>query len=128
MTMEKTSSRTEVLEKILEELAQNLGGEVGGSVVVSLDGIVFASRFNNNVNVERVSAIAATTLGVGKRVARDLNIGNCEETIITCNNGYFLVLPAGERSLLAINLRKGGNLGMIRLEGNEAAERIGRVL
>ena len=128
MTTERLASKTEVLEGILEELARNLGGDVNGSAVVSLDGIVFAARFNSNVNVDRLSAIAATTLGVGRRVAKDLAIGNCQETIIKCENGYFLVLPAGDRSLLAINLRQGGNLGMIRIEASEAANSISLVI
>lgn len=128
MTTERMASKTEVLEGILDELDRNLGGDVNGSAVVSLDGIVFAARFSGNVNVDRLSAIAATTLGVGRRVARDLTIGVCEETIIRCDNGYFLVVPAGERSLLAINLRKGGNLGMIRIEASEAARQIAGVI
>lgn len=126
--MATTLSRTEMLNEVLDNMARNLSGEVNGSAVVSTDGIVFAARFTSNVNVDRVSAIAATTLGVSRRVSKDLQLGDNDETIIKCNNGYFLVLPINDKSLLAVHLNKGGNLGMIRLEASDAASKITMIL
>jgi predicted regulator of Ras-like GTPase activity (Roadblock/LC7/MglB family) len=51
-----------------------------------------------------------------------------KETIIDADGGLFMVLPAGDQSLLAINLKQGANLGMVRLEAREAAKEIGTVL
>jgi uncharacterized protein len=118
------ASKIDMLNDILDNLAVNLGGDVVGSAVVSADGIVFASRFPSNVNVERVGAIAATTLGVSMRVARDLSMGQTNESIIQCEGGILLITPANEKCLLAVNIRKGGNLGMTRLEANDSAKRI----
>jgi hypothetical protein len=126
--MSSTLSKTDMLNDVLDNLARNMGGDVNGAAVVSTDGIVFASRMSNEVNVDRVSAIAATTLGISRRVARDLQLGENSETIINCANGFFLVIPVNERCLLAVNLRKGGNLGMIRLEANDAATKISSIL
>jgi hypothetical protein len=39
-----------------------------------------------------------------------------------------MVLPAGDQSLLAVNLQLGANLGMVRLEARDAAQEIGNVL
>lgn len=126
--MSATLSKTDQLNDILDTMARNLSGEVNGSAIVSTDGIVFAARFSSDINVDRVSAIAATTLGISKRVAKDLQMGENDETIIKCANGYFLVLPVNERCLLAVNLRKGGNLGMIRLEATDAAAKVTGIL
>jgi uncharacterized protein len=126
--MTTTLSKTDMLNDVLDSMSRNMGGDVNGAAVVSTDGIVFASRMSSEVNVDRVSAIAATTLGISKRVARDLQLGDNGETIINCNNGFFLVIPVNERCLLAVNLRKGGNLGMIRLEASDAASKINSIM
>jgi uncharacterized protein len=123
-----TMSKTDLLNEVLDTLSRNMGGDVNGAAVVSTDGIVFASRMSSDVNVDRVSAIAATTLGISRRVSRDLQLGDNGETIINCANGFFLVIPVNERGLLAVNLRKGGNLGMIRLEANDAAVKINSII
>jgi predicted regulator of Ras-like GTPase activity (Roadblock/LC7/MglB family) len=126
--MSATASKTDLLNEVLDNLASSLGGDVNGSAVVSADGIVYASRFQSSVNVDRVGAIAATTLGVSRRVARDLAMGNTSESIIQCDNGFFLVIPVNERCLLAVSLRKGGNLGMTRLEAEDAGARIAEIM
>jgi len=82
----------------------------------------------SDVNADRVGAVAATMIGVTRRVSGELRIGVPEETIIKADNGLFMVLPAGEQSLLAVNLRQGANLGMVRLEARDAAQAIARAL
>jgi uncharacterized protein len=122
------ATRQEQLITVLERLAQNAGTDVTGAVVVSTDGIVLASKMASDVNADRVGAVAATMIGVTKRVSGELKIGTTEETIIKADNGLFMVLPAGEQSLLAINLRQGANLGMVRIEARDTASAIARIL
>lgn len=122
------ASRQEMVMTILEQLSTNAGTDVTGAVAVSMDGIVLASRMSNDVNADRVGAVAATMVGVTRRVSGELKIGIAEEAIIKADNGLFMVLPAGDQSLLAVNLRQGANLGMVRIEAREAAVAIGRAL
>ena len=126
--MSATLSKTDLLNDILDNLATSLSGDVNGSAVVSADGIVYAARFSGGVNVDRVGAIAATTLGVSRRVAKDLAMGNTSETIIQCDGGFFLIIPVNDKCLLAVSLRKGGNLGMTRLEAGDAGSKINLVM
>jgi predicted regulator of Ras-like GTPase activity (Roadblock/LC7/MglB family) len=126
--MTTTASKTDLLNNILDDLAMSLSGDINGSAVVSADGIVYSSRFSSGVNVDRVGAIAATTLGVSRRVAKDLAMGNTSETIIQCDGGYFLIIPVNDKCLLAVSLRKGGNLGMTRLEAGDAGSKINLVM
>ncbi len=123
-----TASKTDLLNQLLDELALSLTGDVSGSAVVSTDGIVYAARFSGGINIDRVGAIAATTLGISRRVAKDLMMGEAAESIIQCDNGFFLIFPVDSQSLLAVNLRRGGNLGMTRLEANETARKIANIL
>lgn len=122
------SSRQDQIMSVLDQLSSSLTSDISGVVAVSNDGIVLASRMSSDVNADRVGAVAATMIGVTKRVSGELKIGQTEEAIIKSDNGMFMVLPAGSQSLLAINLRPGANLGMVRLEARDAAGAIGRVL
>jgi len=122
------ATRQEQISAILDQLRENTGRDVGGAAAVGMDGIVLVSRMSAEINADRVGAVAATMMGVTRRVAGELKIGLPKETIIEAENGVFMVLPAGQQSLLAINLQKGANLGMVRLEAREAAKKIGEVL
>ena len=122
------ATRQEMVLSILEKLSVNAGNDVTGAVAVGMDGIVLASRMSNDVNAERVGAVAATMVGVTRRVSGELKIGLAQEAIIKADNGLFMVLPAGDQSLLAVNLRQGANLGMVRIEAREAAVAIGAAL
>jgi predicted regulator of Ras-like GTPase activity (Roadblock/LC7/MglB family) len=122
------ATRQEQIAAILEKLTANAGTDVGGVAAVGMDGIVLVSRMSADVNADRVGAVAATMMGVTRRVSGELKIGMPKETIIDADGGLFMVLPAGDQSLLAINLKQGANLGMVRLEAREAAKEIGTVL
>ena len=122
------ATRQEQITSVLERLGQNVGNDIAGAVAVSSDGIVLASRMSTEVNADRVGAVAATMIGVTKRVSGELKIGVTEEAIIKSDNGLFMVLPAGDQSLLAVSLKQGANLGMVRLEARDAATAIARVL
>lgn len=122
------ATRQEQVLAILDRLAVNGGSDITGSVAVSMDGIVLASRMANEVNADRVGAVAATMVGVTRRVSGELKIGVTEEAILKANNGLFIVLPAGNQAMLAINLKQGANLGMVRLEARDAASEISRVI
>ncbi|NJK78665.1 MAG: dynein regulation protein LC7 [Chloroflexaceae bacterium] len=121
-------SRQAQITAILERLAANTGNDVNGVAAVGMDGIVLVSRMSADVNADRVGAVAATMMGVTRRVSGELRIGAPQETIINSLQGTFLVLPAGNQSLLAIALRQGANLGMVRLEAADAARDIGMLI
>jgi predicted regulator of Ras-like GTPase activity (Roadblock/LC7/MglB family) len=38
-----------------------------------------------------------------------------------------MVLPAGEQRLLAINLKQGSNLGMVRIEARDATAALAKI-
>lgn len=80
------STRQEQINAALIRLSENLGTEIAGTVAVSSDGIVLASRMSSDVNADRVGAVAATMIGVTRRVAGELHIGATEEAIIKANN------------------------------------------
>jgi hypothetical protein len=122
------ATRQEQITAVLEQLSANAGNDMAGVAAVGMDGIVLVSRMSAEVNADRVGAVAATMMGVTRRVSGELKIGGTRETIIDAEGGLFMVLPAGDQSLLAINLRQGANLGLVRLEARDAAKEIGQIL
>jgi len=122
------ASRQEQITAIIDKLMTNTGTDVVGAAAVGLDGIALASRMSSEVSNERLAAVAATIMGVTRRVGNELRIGFAEEIIIKANKGLFMVLPAGDQSLLAISLRQDANLGLVRLEARDAARSIGQIL
>ncbi len=121
-------SRQEQIANVLDQLRSNTANDVTGVAAVGMDGIVLVSRMSADVNADRVGAVAATMIGVTRRVSGELKMGSPDEAIIQADKGLFMVLPSSDQSLLAINVRQGANLGMVRLEARDAAEKIGRLL
>ena len=122
------ATRQEKINTILDRLSNNLGSELIGAVAASSDGMVLASRLGSGINADRVAAVAATVMGITRRVSKELTIGDSEEAILKANKGLFLVMPIGDQSLLAVNIREGANLGMVRLEAREATAAISNIL
>lgn len=122
------ATRQELLNAVLQRLASNLGADLKGAVAVSTDGIVLASLLTSTANPDRVGAVAATIVGVARRVTTELAIGRPEENILKAADGLFLVMPAGDHSLLAVNIAQQANLGMVRIEAREAAAEIAKII
>lgn len=122
------ATRQEKVLSILDRLSAQGGADITGSVAVSMDGIVLASRMSSEVNADRVGAVAATMVGVSRRVSTELKMGATEEAILKSNEGLFIVLPAGNEAMLAVNLKQGANLGMVRIEARDAATAISQVI
>ena len=121
-------TRQDQIAQVLDQLRENSGNDVIGVAAVGMDGIVLVSRMSADVNADRVGAVAATMIGVTRRVSNELRIGLPDEAIIQADKGLFMVIPASDQSLLAVNLRQGANLGMVRLEARDAAEKLNRIL
>jgi len=121
-------TRQDQIAQVLDQLRENSGNDVTGVAAVGMDGIVLVSRMSADVNADRVGAVAATMIGVTRRVSNELRIGMPDEAIIQADKGLFMVIPASDQSLLAVNLRQGANLGMVRLEARDAADKIKHIL
>jgi predicted regulator of Ras-like GTPase activity (Roadblock/LC7/MglB family) len=66
------ASRQEQITAIIDQLMTNTGTDVVGAAAVGLDGIALASRMSSEVSNERLAAVAATIMGVTRRVGNEL--------------------------------------------------------
>ncbi len=116
-------SKAERLNQVLQELMEDTP-EVRAAIVAAPDGLLIAERGAGEA-ANRLAAMAATALGLGKRIATTAGLGGIADVSVMGEDGHFLVYTVGEKAVLGILVPKGANLGLIRLE---ATETVGEVL
>ncbi|WP_456410320.1 roadblock/LC7 domain-containing protein [Oceanithermus sp.] len=117
-------SKQEQLQGILKEIKQALP-ELRSVVVASADGLPIV---HDSADAPRVAAMAATALGLGKRISQTTDLGPLQETIVRGNDGYFVVYAAGDKGVLALAAPADANLGLIHLEARDFAARLAQLL
>ncbi|WP_114314166.1 roadblock/LC7 domain-containing protein [Thermus caldifontis] len=118
--------RQEMLQSTIRELRQAVP-EITGCMVASTDGLSLATDLPEG-EAARTAAMAATALGLGKRIAQTVALGGLEEAVVRGKEGYMVIYAAGDRGVLAVTAPTGANLGLIHLEARQAAARIARLL
>ena len=93
----------------------------------SQDGLAIAHDFPE-ADAERIAAMAATALGIGKRISERTNMGDLSESVIHGRNGYLVVYGAGEDTVLVMQGPIESNLGLMRIEARVAAVEIKQLL
>lgn len=115
-------SRQEQIKNILQELKGSLSN-VRGVMLASVDGLVI-SHFLQTGEANQIAAMAATTLGLGKRVIDAISAGALNEVVIAGNEGQMFIYAAREQAVLVVVTGEKPNVGMIHLQSREAAKRI----
>jgi len=106
---------------ILYELNRNRG--IVGSLLVSDDGMVIALDFKGDVDGDMVAALTASlvkTMGsslekIGREPLTQASIEGSNGNVFLFNTGYGILVVMAEKDV---------NVGLIRLEMRNAAERI----
>ncbi len=120
-------SRTDALLSILKDL-QAATPDIEATAVVSVDGLVMASALPADVEEDRVAAMSAAMLSLGERTAQELGRGALNQVFIKGENGYVLLMNAGEDAVLTAMARADAKLGMIFLDMKRTADDIGKVI
>jgi predicted regulator of Ras-like GTPase activity (Roadblock/LC7/MglB family) len=94
--------------------------ELNGVMVASVDGLSVAHDLPE-ADAERMAAMAATALGLGKRISERTNLGEMQETVVRGANGYLVVYAAGEQAVLVLSGPFNSNLGLMRIEARAAS-------
>ncbi|HMA37891.1 MAG TPA: roadblock/LC7 domain-containing protein [Chloroflexia bacterium] len=119
-------SKDQQLCQVLVDLHSTLF-DVTGVLLASGDGLALAQDLPSGVDSARVAAMAATALGLGKRIANTLGLGGYDESVVRANEGSLYLYMAGP-AVLAVMAGAGANTGLINLEGRRAAKDLERIL
>jgi len=120
-------SRIEKLTEMLKDLS-GTSPDIEASAIVSTDGLVIASALPKDVEEDRVAAMSAAMLSLGERTSKELMKGSLEEVFVKGQNGYILLMGAGEEAVLTALARKDAKLGLVFLDMKRAAEEIAKLI
>ncbi|HSQ21684.1 MAG TPA: roadblock/LC7 domain-containing protein, partial [Coriobacteriia bacterium] len=123
----RPASREEQLAEALDELMRN-DGDIQAAALVSLDGFTMASALPAGMQADRVGAMSAAILGLGERAAAELGRGHLSQVFIEGENGYVLLIAAGNRAVLTAMAEPSAKLGLVLYDMKSTAERIGQIL
>lgn len=119
-------SKQEQVQQIIEKLRSQIP-ELRGALVASIDGLAIGQSLSTG-DPNRIAAMAATALGLGRRIVESLGAGTFNETSVTGSEGTIFVYTAGTKGVLAVIVGVGANIGLIHLEARDAARNIAEVL
>jgi predicted regulator of Ras-like GTPase activity (Roadblock/LC7/MglB family) len=95
--------------------------------VSTADGLLVAAD-TATVHPESVAALAAATLGLGRRAAQEVGLGGLRDVITRCNGGYIVVLAIGEGALLVIMGDEGLDVPTLQRESPVTIKRLAELL
>ncbi len=116
-------SKKERFEQILRELRESNDEIDGAALLTPGEGMLLAHNLSSNHGPEQITAISTALLGLGKKATAALQNGGFEELHVQGAAQATLVFDAG-KSLLALTMKPGANLGMINLDARSAVEAI----
>ena len=105
-------TREERLAAVLNHLMQD-DSDIQAAALVSLDGFTMASALPPGMQADRVGAMSAAILGLGERAAAELGRGHLSQVFIEGDNGYVLLMAAGDRTVLTVMADANAKLGLV---------------
>ena len=119
--------REEALRNILGQLNAT-SADIQASAVISTDGLMMGALLPQGLDQDRVGAMSAALLSLGTRVARELERGIPEQVLVKGDNGYVLMLQAGDDAVLTVLASNQAKLGLIFLDARRAAQSMAQAL
>lgn len=120
-------TKQEETQVILDGLRTGMP-EVRGVLIATVDGLSVARSFADDMDHQRVAAMSATAVGLGKRIAETLGAGEFTETSVSGRDGNAYLYAVGSTGVLAVITRSDTNVGLLHIEAREAARRIAAIL
>ncbi|GGO36949.1 roadblock/LC7 domain-containing protein [Deinococcus radiopugnans] len=125
--MTATMSKQDQLTSTLTTLRGALP-ELRGALVATVDGLPIAQDMGGGVDANRVAAMAATALGLGKRINDTLGSGQLTDMSVGGTDGQVYIYAAGKKGVLAVVAPAGVNLGLLHMEARDAAQSVSIIL
>ena len=127
-------ARLEELQKNIEILRAAIP-ELRGVLIASNEGLPIAHSISGGADparvaamADRIAAMAAAGVNLGKRVSESLSLGALIEISVTGTEGQIFLYWAGIKGVLAVIAPKGGNAGLVHLEARDVAKGVGELL
>jgi predicted regulator of Ras-like GTPase activity (Roadblock/LC7/MglB family) len=119
-------SKQEELARVIYDMRRSIP-ELHGVMVASVDGLPITHDFPE-AEAEKIAAMAATALSLGKRITERTNLGALHEAVIRGGYGYLVVYSAGDNAVLVLSAPSSANLGLMRIEARSASTSVSQTL
>lgn len=120
-------SRAESITERLKDL-EKLTPELEGAAVVSVEGLMIASRLPEALTEDVMAAMSAAMLALGERIANDLNRGKLSQVVIKGDQGYVLLMAVNENAVLTALVSEEAKLGLVFLDMRKALVELRQLL
>lgn len=115
--------KQKMLEKVLNDLNYETA-DITASAVISIDGLPIAAVLRHGTNADRVGGMSAALLSLGNRATKELACGPMGQIVVQGEEGFILLLQAGEESVLVLTAKPDAKLGLILFHARQAAKRV----
>lgn len=102
--------------------------ELRGALIATVDGLPIAQAMGDGTDPNRVAAMAATALGLGKRINDTLGAGQLTDMSVSGATGQVYIYAAGTKGVLAVVTPPGMNLGLLHMEARDTAQSVAEIL
>ena len=125
--------------KALNDLLDGLiraSSDFEGALIVSLDGLVFATTWSSDDPAERVQmldesdigAVACRAFSQSEQTTSLLQRGDLDRLILAGSHGNLIITRAGENSLCVALLKPDAKLGVASFEAKRISHEVAKVL
>ncbi len=99
---------------------------ITGSALASRDGLII--KADTEVNQDNLAALAATSLGLAQRMAREVGQGALREAVTRSSGGYVAIYAVGSTAVLILTGDEGLNIARLHRESRAAVDKIETML
>ena len=114
------------LKQVILELRRG-SRDVSGVMLASSDGLPLAHDLPPDHHLQ-TAAMAATAVGLSRRIVETFGHGGFEEAVVRGRDGYLVVYSAGPRAVLAVLASGQANLGLLHHLARRTASRVSELL
>ena len=115
---------TQVLKGMLENFTNSFS-EVGGAAIVSRDGLIMVSTYEDGSYNEKLGAMTTATLNPAKISLEELGLGSEWASINLGTKGGILIKEIDDDMVLSVIVQPGAKIGQIVGEMNRLVAEIG---
>ncbi|WP_327047423.1 roadblock/LC7 domain-containing protein [Microbispora sp. NBC_01189] len=103
--------------------------EITGALTCTIDGMLVTTDLTAGpvTSTEQTAALTSALLSLSRKMTDLAQIGRLEETLISAAQGHTACYAAGPTLVLTVLAGPGANLGLLRIEGRRAADRIAAI-
>ena len=119
-------SRQQEYMSLIRQLRENVP-DISGAMIATVDGLSISTDFPES-EAARIAAMGASSIGLGNRISTTTDLGNLSQMMIEGKSELLIIYMAGPGAILALRAPIRANLGLIRLEGPKAAEKVAELV